>query len=328
MSLQAFALRFYLRHWFKRRLDPNAPVSALRANVDDLARGLPKPPSGVTVTPSNAGGVPVEWVAVPGADERRVLLHFHGGGYASGSPASVRDLAWRLSQAARCRVLVVDYRLAPEHPFPAAIEDAASVYNHLLSSGFAPSAIAFTGDSAGGGLALGSLVKLRDDGAPMPAAACCFSPWTDLAFTGGTFTTNRDIDPMVLADALPQTAAWYLGSASATNPYASPLYADVRGLPPTLLHAGSTEVLLDDSRRLAEKMKSANVEVELRVWPDMPHVFQGCASFLPEARTALAEAGRFLEDHMLGAEGRGDPLIHARERTVPLECEVPSRVRT
>ncbi len=302
MSLQAIALRFYLRYWFKRRLDPNAPVSVLRANMDDLTRRMPKPPPGVTVTPTNAGGVPAEWVAAPGADERRVILHFHGGGYASGSPASARDLVWRLSEAARCRVLAVDYRLAPEHPFPAAIEDAASAYRHLLSDGFAPASIAFSGDSAGGGLALGSLVKLRDDGAPMPAAACAFSPWTDLAMTGGTVTTNRDADPMVLAEALPQTAAWYLGSTPATSPYASPLYADVRGLPPTLLHAGSTEVLLDDSRRLAENMKSAEVDVALRIWPDMPHVFQGCAAFLPEARAAIAEVGQFLDARMLRAE--------------------------
>ncbi len=306
MSLQAIALRFYLRHWFKRRLDPNAPVSALRANVDDLMRKMPKPPPGVTITPTNAGGVPAEWVAAPGADVRRVILHLHGGGYASGSPASVRDLAWRLSEAARCRVLVPDYRLAPEHPFPAAIEDAASTYRYLLSSGFAPASIAVTGDSAGGGLALGSLVKLRDDGAPMPAAACCFSPCTDLALTGRTLTTNRDADPMVSAEALPQTAAWYLGSTPATNPYASPLYADVRGLPPTLLHVGSTEVLLDDSRRLAENMRSAKVEVELRIWPDMPHVFQGCAAFLPEARAALAEVGRFLDAHMLRAKRQAE----------------------
>jgi monoterpene epsilon-lactone hydrolase len=302
MSLQAIAIRFYLRYWFKRRLDPDAPVSALRANVDDLVRRMPKPPRGVTVAPTNAGGVPAEWVAAPGAEARRAILHFHGGGYASGSPASVRDLAWRLSEAARCRVLVVDYRLAPEHPFPAAIEDAASAYRHLLSSGFAPASIAFSGDSAGGGLVFGSLVKLRDDGAPMPAAACGFSPWTDLAITGGTVTTNRDADPMVKAEALRSTAAWYLGGAPATDPYASPLHADVRGLPPTLLHAGSTEVLLDDSRRLAEKMTSAKVDVELRIWPDMPHVFQGFAMFLPEAREAIAEAGRFLDTRMRRAE--------------------------
>lgn len=302
MSLQAIAIRFYLRHWFKRRLDPNAPASALRANVDDLVRRMPAPPAGVTVTRTDAGGVPAEWVAASGADARRALVYCHGGGYASGSPASVRDLAWRLSEAARCRVLVLDYRLAPEHPFPAAIEDVASAYRHLLSSGFAPTSIAFAGDSAGGGLALGSLLKLRDDGAPMPAAACAFSPWTDLALTGDTVTTNRDADPMVLAEALASTAAWYLGSTPATSPYASPFYADARGLPPTLLHVGSTEVLLDDSRRLAENMKSANVDVDLRIWPDMPHVFQGFAMFLPEARAAIAEAGRFLDARMLGAE--------------------------
>lgn len=302
MSLQAIAIRFYLRYWFKRRLDPNAPVSVLRANLDDLVRGMPRPPAGVTVMPANAGGVPAEWVAAPGAEARRALLYCHGGGYASGSPATVRDLAWRLSQAARCRVLVVDYRLAPEHPFPAAIEDVVSAYRHLLSSGFAPASIAFAGDSAGGGLALGSLVKLRDDDAPMPAAACAFSPWTDLALTGPSLTTNRDADSMVRAEALRSTAAWYLGSTPATSPYASPLYADARGLPPTLLHVGSTEVLLDDALRLAENMKSAKVDVHLRILPDMPHVFHGFAILLPEARAAIAEAGQFLETRILRAE--------------------------
>jgi epsilon-lactone hydrolase len=302
MSIQAIAIRFYLRYWFKRRLDPNAPASVLRANVADLTRRTPKPPPGVVITPTNAGGVPAEWVAAPGTDARRAILYFHGGGYAAGSPATCRDLVWRLSEAARCRVLVVDYRLAPEHPFPAAVEDAALAYRHLLSSGFAPASIAFAGDSAGGGLVFGSLVKLRDDGAPMPAAACGFSPWTDLAMTGRTVTTNRDADPMVRAEALQSTAAWYLGSTPATSPYASPFYADVQGLPPTLLHVGSTEVLLDDSQRLAEKMKAAKVDVDLRVWPDMPHVFQGFALFLPEARSAIADAGRFLDARMLRLE--------------------------
>lgn len=297
MGLRAAALRFYLRHTFKRRHDPAAPPAALRANVDALVRRMPRPPRGVTVEPTSAGGVPAEWVAGPDAAEGRALLYFHGGGYAAGSPASARDLVWRLAVAARARVLSVDYRLAPEHPFPAAVEDAAAAYHHLLSSGLAPSAIAFAGDSAGGGLALGALVKLRDDGAPMPAAACAFSPWTDLAITGPSAAANREADPMIRVEAIRPTAGWYLGGAPATSPYASPLYADVRGLPPTLLHVGSTEVLLDDSVRLAERMKEAGVDVTLRVFPDMPHVFQGLAMFLPEAREAIAEAGRFLDGH-------------------------------
>lgn len=300
MSFQAMAMCLYLRYTFKRNQDPNAPVSALRENVDRLVRRMPKPPRGVTITPTDAGGVPAEWVAAPGANPQRVLLYFHGGGYAAGSPAGVRDLVWRMSETARCRVLVVDYRLAPENPFPAAIEDAATAYRYLLASGFAPQSIAFMGDSAGGGLALGALVKLRDDGAPMPAAACGLSPVTDLAITGGTLTTNREADPMLLVEQMRTTARWYLGSTPATSPYASPLYADLRGFPPTLLHAGSTEVLLDDSRRFAEKLKSAEVEVELRIWPDMPHVFHGLAMFVPEARAAIAEVGRFLNAHMRG----------------------------
>lgn len=300
MGLRAAAVRFYLRHTFKRRHDPNETAAGLRANVDALVRRMPKPPRGVSVSPTNAGGVPAEWVIAPDAVDGRAILYFHGGGYASGSPASARDLVWRLSAAARRRVLVLDYRLAPEHPFPAAVEDATTAYHHLLSNGFAPASIAFAGDSAGGGLALGSLVKLRDDGAPMPAAVCAFSPWTDLAITGETATTNRDADPMIRVEAIRPTAAWYLGATPATDPYASPLYADVRGLPPTLLHVGSTEVLLDDSVRLAARMRSAQVDVTLRIWPDMPHVFQGFALFLPEAREAIGEAGQFLEARTRG----------------------------
>ncbi len=298
MSLQAVVIRFYLRHWFKRRLDPRAPVSALRANVEDLARRMPKPPRGVVITPAEVGGVKGEWVAAPGVDPGKAILYLHGGGYVSGSAAPIRDLTWRLSGAAGCRVLAIDYRLAPEHPFPAAIEDVSAAYRHLLGDGFAPSSIAFAGDSAGGGLVYGSLVRLRDDGAPMPAAACTFSAWTDLALTGGTLQTNRDVDPMVLADGLPPLVDWYLGSLPATTPHASPLHADVRGLPPALLQVGSTEVFLDDSRRMAERLQEAGVSAELRIWPDMPHVWQGCGAFLPEARAALLEAGQFLDRHL------------------------------
>lgn len=295
MSIRAAAIRFYLRHTFKRRHDPSATAAALRANVAALVRGMPKPPRGVRVTTTDAGGIPAEWVVAPEAVEGRIILYFHGGGYASGSPASARDLVWRLSAAARARALVLDYRLAPEHPFPAAIEDGTAAYRHLLSTGVAPASIAFAGDSAGGGLALGTLVKLRDEGAPLPAAVCAFSPWTDLAITGASAESNREADPMIRLEAIRATVPWYLGSTPATEPHASPLYADHHHLPPTLLHVGSTEVLLDDSVRLAERMKAANVDVTLKIWPDMPHVFQGFALFLPEARQAILEAGQFIE---------------------------------
>ena len=297
MGLRAAAVRFFLRHTFRGGNEPLPSAAALRAKVDSLVKRMPKPPRGVTVTPTSAGGVPAEWVAAPGVDDGRAILYCHGGGYVSGSPASVRDLAWRFSAAARCRVLVLDYRLAPEHPFPAAVDDTTTAYHHLLALGLPPASIAFAGDSAGGGLALGSLVKLRDDGAPMPAAACAFSPWTDLGFTGDSATTNRDADPMISLEAVRPTTGWYLGSTPVTNPYASPLYAELRGLPPTLLHVGTTEVLLDDSLRIAERMKAAQVDVSLRLWPDMPHVFQGFALFLPEARESIAEAGQFVDTH-------------------------------
>ena len=299
MSFQAAIVRFYLRRTFKKKNDGSS-AAALRDNVATLVRRMPKPPRGVTVTPTDAGGVPAEWVAAPNAVDGRAILYCHGGGYASGSPASVRDLAWRLSKASRSRLLVLDYRLAPEHPFPAAVDDVTTAYRHLLANGFDPGSIAFAGDSAGGGLALGSLVKLRDEGAPMPAAACGFSPVTDLALTGESATANSEADPMIRMDAIRPTVEWYLNGAPATTPYASPLYADLRGLPPTLIHVGSTEVFLDDSRRIAERMKAAGVDVTLRIWPDMPHTFQGFAIFVPEARESIAEAGQFLDRHLGG----------------------------
>lgn len=294
--LVAPLLRAYLRRTFKRRheADPTAP--ALRAHVEALVRRAPKPPRGVRVEATTVGGVPAEWVIAPGADLARTIVYCHGGGYAAGSPASARDLVWRLSAAAACRVLSLDYRLAPEHPFPAALDDVTAAYRALVSTGSAPTSVAFAGDSAGGGLALGALVRLRDEGAPMPAAACAFSPWTDLAFCGESLTTNEALDPMVSVEAIRPTASWYLADQPATHPHASPLYADPRGLPPTLLQVGSTEVLRDDSVRLAERMRAAGVDVTLEVWPDMPHVFQGFAMVLRTARRAVASAGRFLDE--------------------------------
>lgn len=305
MSLQAIAIRFYLRYWYKRRQNPKASLRALRAGMNHLTGRMPKPPASVVITQVNAGGVPAEWVIAPGADPGRAIIYLHGGAYASGSVAGYRDLTWRISAASRCRVLAVDYRLAPEHPCPAALEDTAAAYRYLLAAGFAPETVGFVGDSAGGGLVFAALLKLRDDGEPMPAAACTFSAWTDLAMTGRTTETNRDADPMIRAEVIRPTADWYLGSMPATSPLASPLYADLHGLPPALLQVGSTEVLLDDSRRFAEKMAAAGGIVDLRIWPDMPHAWQLFAAFLPESRAAIAEAGRFLDGRVRGA-GRAE----------------------
>jgi len=253
------------------------------------------PPAGTAVDLVDAGGVPAEWVAPPGVSPGRVLLYFHGGAYQIGSPANLRHLVALLSGAAGARALSVDYRLAPEHPFPAAIEDALAAYRWLLASGIDPALIAVAGDSAGGGLALGALVALRDAGDPMPAGAVMLSPWTDLALTGDSLRTRAAVEVMVKPEGLPEDVALYLAGADPRHPYASPLYADLRGLPPLLIQVGDAEVILDDSTRLAARASEAGVEVSLEIWDDMPHVFPAFAGLLPEADQAIERVGSWLD---------------------------------
>jgi len=253
------------------------------------------PPPGTAVDPVDAGGVPAEWVAATGVSPGRVLLYLHGGAYQIGSPATLRHLVALLSGAARARALSVDYRLAPEHPFPAAIEDALAAYRWLLASGIDPALIAVAGDSAGGGLALGALVALRDAGDPMPAGAVLLSPWTDLALTGESLRTRAAVDVMIKPEGIPETVALYLAGADPRHPYASPLYADLRGLPPLLIHVGDAEVILHDSTRLAARASEAGVEVSLEIWDDMPHVFPAFAGLLPEADQAIERVGNWLD---------------------------------
>lgn len=235
-----------------------------------------------------------------------MLLYFHGGGYYFCSPKTHRPLVFALATRAQMRVFSLDYRLAPEHRFPAALEDALAAYLRLIDDGVRPESIVFGGDSAGGGLALATLVALRDRSAPLPAGAALFSPWTDLAATGETLRTNDGLDPMFAGSALGRAAQFYLGDEVPTHPYASPLYADLHGLPPLFIQVGSTEVLLDDSRRLAEKARLAHVPVELEVWPDMPHVWQLYTPFVPESRQALNRAARFLCRCVADGSGRAD----------------------
>jgi epsilon-lactone hydrolase len=264
------------------------------------------PPAGTFVDPVDAAGVPAEWVVAAGVSTRRVLLYFHGGAYQIGSPATMRHLVARLSAVADARALSVDYRLAPEHPFPAAVEDALAAYRWLLAVGTDPTVITVAGDSAGGGLALSLLVALRDAGEPMPAAAVLLSPWTDLALTGESLRTRAAVDVMIQPDGMPETASRYLAGADPRHPYASPLYADLHGLPPLLIHVGDAEVILDDSTRLAAKARAARVDVSLEVWDEMPHVFPAFAGLLPEADEAVARIGNWLAERYSPIEPSGD----------------------
>jgi len=256
------------------------------------------PPEGTTVAEVDAGGVPAEWVTAAGVESGRVILYVHGGAYAIGSLNTHRPLVARLSAAARARVLNVDYRLAPEHPYPAAVEDAVAAYRWLLSEGVDPASIAISGDSAGGGLALATLLALRDAGDPMPAAAVPISPWADLEGTGESITTRAEVDLMCTAEGLKEMADWYAGGQDLRQPYVSPIYGEMSGLPPLLIHVGDAEILRDDAVRVAERARAAGVDVTLEVWDDMPHVWHAFAGLLPEADEGIARIGSWLDGRL------------------------------
>jgi len=254
-------------------------------------------PADTEIEVVDAGGVPAERITAPGSAHDRAILYLHGGGYVIGSVATHRAMIAALSAASGCSALGLDYRLAPEHPFPAAIEDATAGYRWLLNSGIDASRIIIAGDSAGGGLTIATLVALRDAGDPLPAAACCLSPWVDLEGLGESMTTRAKADPMVQRDGLLHMARMYAGE-DVRNPLASPLHADLSRLPPILIQVGDAEVLLDDSTRLSERAREAGVEAELDVWPEMVHVFQMFAPMLPEGHDATLRMGNYIRKHI------------------------------
>ena len=293
MSVRAELLRFALRLLKNRRKRRDLPIATVRRRLELLERIVPGPLAGTRTAAVDADGVNALWTAVPGADEDVCILHFHGGGYVVGSAALYRDFIWRVGRAARARVLYFDYRLAPEHPFPAALDDAVKVYRWLAAR-IDPRRIVAMGDSAGGGLAMGTLGRLRDEGITLPGAAVLISPWTDLALTGESLSNNVAADPMMDVRTFPALADCYLAGTDPRNPYASPLYGDAYGFPPTLIQVGSDEILLDDAVRMAAELKAAECRTEIEIWPRMPHAWHLYARILPEGRTAIEHIGRFV----------------------------------
>jgi monoterpene epsilon-lactone hydrolase len=268
-------------------------VRETRENFEQMTKLFPVA-ADVKCEPVNAGGVKSEWVTAPGADAGRAVLYLHGGGYVIGSINTHRDLAARISRAAKARVLLIDYRLAPEHPFPAAVEDSVAAYRWMLAQGLKPSRIAVAGDSAGGGLTVATLVAIRDAKLAVPASGVCLSPWIDLEGLGDSMKSKAAIDPMVQKEALFEMAAHYLNGQDARSPLAAPLYADLAGLPALLVQVGTAETLLDDSTRLAERARKAGVKVTLEPHEDMIHVFQVFAPMLDEAQQAIDKIGEFV----------------------------------
>jgi epsilon-lactone hydrolase len=299
-SLRSRILRQTIRR-VTTALAGNLTVKEQRTRMDELARRGIRLPKGVTSCNANVGSVYSEWVEPTQFTEDRVFLYLHGGGYCICSLDTHRGLMARLALAGRLRVLGPEYRLAPEHPFPAALEDALLAYRFLLHEGIPAEHIVIGGDSAGGGLTVATALSLRDAGEPLPAGLVLLSPWTDLTLSGQSMITRKAQDPIFGNESGgPRYGLAYIGNELATHPLISPLFGELHGLPPTLIHVGSDEILLDDSTRLAEKMEAAGVRVHLKIWEGMWHVFQAFAPWSPEAQLSINEIGEFVRRQIPG----------------------------
>jgi acetyl esterase/lipase len=275
----------------------DASIEEMRANAQAFSQ-LTAEPDDVRYEAVDAGGVPAQWIIPAGATEDRVLQYVHGGAYELLSAETHRKMVGHIAKAIGCRALNVDYRLAPEHPHPAAVEDSLTAYRWLLAQGIEPGHIAISGDSAGGGLCLATALKIRAQDLAMPAAIVPISPWTDMAGTGETMGTRADVDMIVTPDAIAQLSQVFLAGGDPRDPYASPLYADLQGLPAIYIQVGDEEVLLDDAVRVADKARRAGIDVTIDIFPEMQHVFQIAAGNLPEADDAIRKIGAWLKPRL------------------------------
>ena len=285
-------------------LDLQADVPTLRATFNEVMARIPAPDD-VRQSPTTIGGVGAIEVTVPGADADDVILYFHGGVYVIGSAATSVPLVAELARRTGARVITLDYRLAPEHPFPAAVDDAQDAYQGILEQGVDPGQIALAGESAGGGLAVATLLALRDAGTPLPSCAFSMSPYADLTLSGDSIATRQAVDRTLTPEGLRLRIPDYVAGADAADPLISPVFADLTGLPPLLIQVGSNEILLSDALRLAERAAMADVTVTLDVTDGVPHVFQAFAATLDEADTALVRASAFLRNNLAATERLG-----------------------
>lgn len=295
MSVRASLISFFLRRTLKKQMATFEDPADVRQSPSLPGSRTPKD---VSLTPVDAGGVPAEWITPDNSADGDALLYLHGGGYVFGGLDSHRDIACRLAQASGVRVLLLDYRLAPEHRFPAAVEDATAAYRWLLAGGQAAGRLMVAGDSAGGGLSVALMVQLKALALPLPKAAVLMSPWVDLANTGDSVSQYADADAMLSPQAVDKFSSLYLDGQDPRDPLASPLYADLSGLPPTQVLVGSEEVLRSDSERLVERINGAGGRAELAVWPKMPHVFPILAGVIPEGRQAVQDMSAFIRTNL------------------------------
>lgn len=293
-SQQAEAMKVLIRQFAEEMAKAGElTLAEQRANAERFAEATANP-SGVTWTTVDAGGIPAIWADPEGGATDRVLQYVHGGGYVIGSADGYRKLTGHLAKAIGCRVLNVDYGLAPENPHPGPVNDSVTAYRWLLSQNYEPRHLAIAGDSAGGGLTLATLLKLRDDGLPQPAAAVPISPWTDMEALGESWKTNADKDLLVQEAGLKGMVDMFLGGGDPRDPLAAPLYGDYTGICPLYIQVGGDETLLDDSTRVADRARAAGVDVRLEIFPEMQHVFQMAAGNMPEADDAVIKIGAYL----------------------------------
>lgn len=295
MSIRAGLISFFLRHTLKKQMASFENHQKLRKQA---GAAIGKLPAEVETQAVDAGGVTAEWVRWQGAKNDAVILYLHGGGYIFGGLDSHRGLAWRLAKASGSEVLVVDYGLAPEHPFPAALGDAIASYQWVLDQGVSAQRVILAGDSAGGGLAAALMVKLKELALPQPKAAVLLSPWADLTLSGNSLQKNAKKDAMLSPQALTKFTELYLGDADPKSPFASPVFADLSELPPVYVVVGSDEVLRDDSERLVENIRSAGGQAQIAVWPQMPHVFPLLAAIIPEGAQAIEDIAEFVREQL------------------------------
>lgn len=298
VPIRCYAQRTISAQHLIGRMGGGGSIQEVRAEIDARAGKGIHIPRGAVSRELVAVTVPAEWIEPRKTASRRAILYLHGGGYTLCSPATHRGLAGRLALTCDARILLIAYRLAPDNPFPAALEDALIAYHWLLAEGISAEQIALGGDSAGGGLVLSTVVSLREAGETLPAALFLLSPWTDLTFSGESMRTRKKIDPMFGGDSGSSFAPAYVGTHDPAHPLISPLFADLHGLPPTLIQVGNDEILLSDSTRLEEKMKAMGVDARLEVWDGMWHVFQVFAPWVPESGQAIKNIGRFVSERI------------------------------
>jgi len=313
ISLRARIVRAVTGAYFSGVDVGKANIHSTHRRWHKLANVLRTAP-GVETEKCDFRGLKSEWLTPKGVADAKLLLYLHGGGYIVGGCGTHRQLVSHIAAAAGVRALLPEYRLAPEHPFPAAIDDAVGVYRALIADGYAAEDIVIAGDSAGGGLTMATLLSLRDAGNPLPAAACLLSPWLDLASTGESMTTRAHRDPWFKPEDMPIIASHYCDESNFKQPLVSPVYADLSGLPPLYIQVGDDEILLNDSTRTADKVKEAGGKVDIEVWPDMWHVFQVFVHQMPESRAAIRKIGEFVR-RVLDVEGPSEAGLYRRSAT-------------